>query len=88
MTLTATSRQPQGASMRTLVLFTYIVAAGWAAWSQRDTAWFVLHATGCLAGVCAMSQALSYAAALGELDGPDDTPDQTDEYIERTEWDD
>ncbi|MFC7330847.1 hypothetical protein [Marinactinospora rubrisoli] len=87
MTLMATSRY-QGASMRTFVLFTYILVAGWVAWDQRETAWFVLHATGALAGLCAVSLAVTYVGRLAELDGPDDESDQALDYMEREEWDD
>lgn len=78
---------PPEVPVRVLVLSVYIAAAAWAAWSQRESAWFVLHATAALAGVCAMSLAVSYAGLIGAAT-PDDSPDQTDDYIERTEWDD
>jgi len=84
MTLTATSRH-QGASMRHFVLFVYIVVACWAAWDQRDTVWFVLHATGALAGLCAVGLAVSYAGAMAAFE--DDEPDQADTYM-REDWDD
>lgn len=87
MTLTATSRHTQGASMRHFVLFVYIIAACWVAWSQRESAWFVLHATGAVAAICAAGLALSYAGALGEIT-PDDDPDQAEDYITREDWDD
>jgi hypothetical protein len=72
--------------MRYLILFVYIVAAGWAAWSQRESAWFVLHAVGAISGVCALWLAISYAGALGEFD--EDAPDQARDYMEREDWDD
>lgn len=74
--------------VRVLALLAYTPTAVWVAWVHADTPWSVVHVSGAIAGVCALLLAVSYATRLGELDGPDDTPDQTDEYIERTEWDD
>lgn len=85
MTRTALLRH-QGDPMRHFVLFVYIVVAGWVAWDQRESVWFVLHAVGFIAAICAAGLALSYAGAIGEIT-PDDGPDEADTYM-REDWDD
>lgn len=85
MTLTASPRH-QGASVRHLILFVYIIAACWVTWVHQDAPAAVIHIVGVIAGLCALGLALSYAGALGEIT-PDDDPDQAEDYM-REDWDD
>lgn len=74
-------------AVRVLVLLVYTVAAAGVAWIYRDTPAAVIHLTGAVAGLCALSLAITYASLIGEATpGPAD--DQARDYMERTEWDD
>ncbi|QVJ00036.1 hypothetical protein KGD82_13810 [Nocardiopsis eucommiae] len=73
--------------MRVLVLLVYTVAATWAALSHSDSAWFVLHGTGALAGLIALSLAITYAGLIG-MAAPDSDADQARSYMEKEDWDD
>lgn len=78
---------PTEVPVRVLVLLVYTATAAWVSWVHQDSPVAVIHIAGVIAGVCALSQAVSYAGLIGAAT-PDDSPDQADDYIERTEWDD
>lgn len=77
---------PTEAAVRVLVLSVYTVTAAWTAWVHQDAPWAVIHIAGALAGVCALSLAVSYAGLIGTIT-PDDSPDQASDYM-REDWDD
>jgi len=74
-------------AVRVLVLLVYTVAAAGVAWIYRDVPAAVIHLTGALAGLCALSLAITYAGLIGEAT-PGPVEDQGVDYMERTEWDD
>lgn len=74
-------------AVRVLVLCVYTVAAVGVAWIYRDTLAAVIHLTGAIAALCALSLAITYAGLVGEAT-PGPVADQARDYIERTEWDD
>lgn len=81
---------PQEADVRVLVLLIYIAAAGWMTWTYQDTPAAVIHITGAIAGLCAVSLAVTHAGLIG-LATPDDSEDQGVAFMdrmEREEWDD
>lgn len=51
-----------------IVLVVYVVVAGAAAVDLVSTPWFVLHAAGAAAGVCALGLAVRYAGLVGEAE--------------------
>lgn len=74
-------------AVRVLALLVYTGAAAWAALTHTETALFVLHATGAIGGLCALSLAVSYAGLIGEAT-PGPVADQARDYIESEDWDD
>lgn len=78
---------PQELIVRVLVLLVYMAVAAWAAWTHADTAWAVLHLTGALAGLCALSMAISYAGAFGAAT-PEPVDDQGAAYMDQMDQED
>ena len=77
-------------AVRVLVLLVYTVTAVGVAWVYRDTPAAVIHLTGAIAGLCAVSLAITYAGLIG-LATPDDSEDQGVTFMDRMdreEWDD
>lgn len=74
-------------TMRVSALLVYAVVAGWVAWEQSDTGWFVLHATGAVCALIAAHLVVTYAGLIGQAT-PGPVEDQGRTYMEMEDWDD
>ncbi|ASU83609.1 hypothetical protein CDO52_13125 [Nocardiopsis gilva YIM 90087] len=70
--------------MRYLALVAYIAAAAWTAYDHAATPWFIVHASGAIAGVCALGLAGKHGDLDRELHGEPE-PDQARKDIDRWE---